>query len=62
MLPPNVLTVIQSHGHTGHQQAMRTARANASSANNIMRHSAARQIDEMGPAAAASVAKILALP
>lgn len=62
MLPARIKTLIKTHGHLGHQSHMTSVRANIASAGNILRHSAARQVDEMGPAAAAAVAKILLLP
>lgn len=62
MLPPRIKAIIKSAGHLGHQSQIATARANVSSASNIIRHSAARQVDEVGPSAAASIAKILNLP
>lgn len=61
-LPPRVKSCLKAHGHTLHQKHMASVRANIASAGNIVRHSAARQIDEIGPATAAAVDKILALP
>ena len=62
MIPPNVVTALQTHGHLSHQKHIASARANIASSNNVLRHSAVRQADEMGPASAAAVAKILSLP
>ena len=62
MLPQGIKTAIKTHSHFAHQAHMASVRANIASANNILRHSAARQVDEMGPAAAAAVDKILRLP
>jgi hypothetical protein len=41
---------------------MQTVRANIASASNLVRHSAARQVDEIGPSTAAAIGKILRLP
>lgn len=62
MLPPRIKAIIKSSGHLGHQTHIATVRANIASSSNIIRHSAARQVDEIGPAAAAAIAKILRLP
>lgn len=62
MLPPRVKALIKSSGHLGHQAHIATVRANIASASNIVRHSAARQVDEMGPGTAAAIDKILRLP
>lgn len=62
MLPLRVKSVLKSYGHTLHQKHMASVRANIASAGNIIRHSAARQVDEIGPATAKAVEKILALP
>ena len=61
-LPPRVKAFIKSSGHLSHQAHIATVRANIASSANIMRHSAARQVDEIGPAAAAAIAKIMRLP
>jgi hypothetical protein len=45
-----------------HQLHMATVRGNIASSSNIVRHSAARQIDETSPATAAAIDKILRLP
>jgi len=62
MLPARIKAIIKSHGHLGQQRHMGTVLANIASASNLVRHSAARQIDEIGPAAAAAIDKILRLP
>lgn len=62
MLAPNVKALIKSHGHLSQQKHMASVRASIASSNNLLRHSAVRQVDEMGPAAAAAVKKILATP
>lgn len=61
-LPPNVKTAIKASRHFSHTEHMQSVKANVASSSNIVRHSAARQIDEIGPASAAAIAKILALP
>jgi hypothetical protein len=58
----NVNAALRTHRRISHQRHMASVKANIASSNNIVRHSAARQVDEIGPAAAAAVAKILALP
>lgn len=62
MLPPRVKTLLRTHGLKLHQSHMASISANIASAGNIIRHSAARQVDEIGPATAKAVEKILALP
>ncbi len=62
MLPPRVKSVLKASGHRLHQQHMASVLGNIASAGNIIRHSAARQVDEIGPATAKAVDKILALP
>lgn len=62
MLPPRVKSVLKATGHAAHQKHMASVNANIASAGNIIRHSAVRQVDEIGPATAMAVAKILALP
>jgi len=61
-LPPNVKAAIKAARHFSHGKHMAGVKANIASAGNIVRHSAARQIDEIGPATAAAIDKILALP
>lgn len=61
-LPPGVKTMLKAHGHTIHQKHIQSVRANHASSANIIRHSAARQVDEVGPEAAMAIDKILALP
>lgn len=61
-LPPRVKSVLKAFGHKLHQQHMAGVRGNIASVGNITRHSAARQIDEIGPATARAIDKILSLP
>lgn len=62
MIPANVKTKIQAASHSAHQVHMADVKANVASSNNIIRHSAARQIDEPGPAQARAIDKILRTP
>lgn len=62
MMPQRIKSIIKSSGRLSHQTHMATLRANIASASNIVRHSAARQVDEVGPVAAAAIAKIMRLP
>ena len=62
MLPPRIKAYIKSSGHLAHQKHMVSSRANIKSVNNIVRHSAARQVDEVGPEAAMAIEKILKQP
>jgi hypothetical protein len=62
MLPPRVKSLIKTSGHLAHQRLMGSVRANIASSNNIIRHSAARQVDEVGPEAAMAIEKVLRLP
>ena len=62
MIPKNVKTHLQAAGMRAHQNAMHQSRGNVRSSNNIIRHSSARQVDEMGAAQARTVDKILSLP
>jgi len=62
MVPPNVKTKIQSAFHQSHSVHMVDAKANVVSANNIVRHSAARMVDEPSPQQARAIDKILRLP
>ena len=62
MIKPNVKTKIQATSHTAHVHRMHTSTANISSANNIIRHSMARQVDEPSPQQARSIDKILNTP
>jgi hypothetical protein len=61
-LPPRLKTAIKASRHFAHTKHMTGVKANIASAGNIVRHSAAKQVDEIGPATAAAVEKILALP
>ncbi len=61
-LPPNLKAAVKASRLLGHTRHMAGVKANIASAGNIVRHSSAKQVDEVGPTTAASVAKILALP
>lgn len=61
-LPENVKTKLQATSHKIHQNQMARSRENVMSSNSIVRHSAAKQMDEVGPEAARSIDKILRLP
>jgi hypothetical protein len=61
-LPPNVKALLQSESHGAHANHMTSAKANITSSNNIVRHSAARMVDEASPQSAAATNKILNLP
>lgn len=62
MIPPNVLTKLEANFHGGHSAGMLETRSNIRSANNIVRHSAARMFDEPTAQQARSIDKILRLP
>ncbi len=61
-MPPHIKVILKANGHFAHQAHMNSTRANIASSSNVIRHSAARQVDEIGPAAAAAINKMLALP
>ena len=61
-IPANVKTKIQSSSHTAHVRRMNESSANIASANNLVRHSAARGVDEPSPQQARAIDKILRLP
>lgn len=61
-LPENVKTKLQETSHRIHQSVMTQSRQNVISSNNIVRHSAAKQLDEVGPETARAIDKILRLP
>lgn len=62
MIPPKSKNFIKVVAHLTHQKHMASVRANAASVNNIIRHSSARQVDEVGPEAAMAIEKILKQP
>lgn len=62
MLPPNVKSKLQTSAHVIQQDQMMRSRENVMSSNNIVRHSAAKQMDEVGPETARAIDKILRLP
>ena len=61
-LPPNVKTKLHASAHAQHILHWSEIKSNVASSNNIVRHSAARMVDEGSPANARAVDKILALP
>ncbi len=61
-MPPNVVTKLQSSMHASHSLHMAEIKSNIASSNNIVRHSAARMIDEPSPQQARAIDKILRLP
>lgn len=61
-LPPNVKTKLHATGHAGNLNHWSEIKSNIASSNNIVRHSAARMVDEGSPANARAVDKILSLP
>lgn len=61
-IPPNVKTLLHSVTHGAHTQHMVDTKANFASSNNIVRHSAARMVDEPSPQQARAIDKILRLP
>lgn len=62
MIPANVKTKLQASSHANHITHMAEARANITSSNNVVRHSAARMVDEPSPQQARAIDKILRLP
>jgi len=62
MIPQNVKTKLQSTSQAQHTLLMGESRGNIQSSNNIVRHSAARMIDEPSPQQARAIDKILRLP
>jgi len=61
-IPANVKTKLQANSHSHHALLMGEAKGNIQSSNNIVRHSAARMIDEPSPQQARAIDKILRLP
>lgn len=61
-LPPRVLAMLRAESNGAHSQHMKEAAGNISNSNNIVRHSAARMIDEPSPQQARAIDKILRLP
>ncbi|HUS39591.1 MAG TPA: hypothetical protein VMX74_09075 [Pirellulales bacterium] len=61
-LPPRVKAMLKTHSHTSHQRHIGRVRSNIANSSNIVRHVAAKQLDEIGPVEARAVDKILALP
>ncbi len=61
-LPPNVKTHIKAAALRGHALRMHESATNISNANNVVRSSMARQVDEPSPQQARAIDKILRLP
>lgn len=61
-LPDDVCVALETEAQGAHTQHMQEMRTNVSHANNIVRLSVARQLDEPSPAEARAVDKILRLP
>ena len=61
-LPANVKTHLQAASRAAHQNHMTEMKSNIASSNNVVRHSAARMIDEPSPQQARAIDKILRLP
>ena len=62
MLPARVRTAIKSRSIQSHTVCMRNGSTNIRSANNVVRHSVAKFLDEPTPAAARAIDKILRTP
>ena len=62
MIPKNVKTKIQASSAGAHVQRIHNSTSNIASSNNIVRHSAARMVDEPSPQQARAIDKILRLP
>lgn len=61
-MPVNVLTKLEATFHASHQLQMQEVKGNVASANNVIRHAAARMTDEPTAQQAMAIAKILKLP
>lgn len=61
-LPKNMAALIRAESAASHTQHMFDVKSNIASSGNIVRHSAARMLDEGSPANARAVDKILRLP
>lgn len=61
-LPPNVLTHLLSKSSHVHSQLMKEGLINFQHAGNLVRLMTAKKLDEIGPAEARSVDKVLQLP
>lgn len=61
-MPPNILNGLRMHAKGAHTHHMNELKGNIGSSNNVVRHSAARMLDEGSPANAAAIRKVLALP
>jgi len=61
-LPPRLKAALKAEMLGAQSQHMLDAKSNVASANNIVRHSAARMVDEPSPQQARAIDKILRLP
>lgn len=61
-LPPRMKTHLRGEAYGAHTSRLHDSLSNIKSANNIVRHSAARQVDEPSPQQARAIDKILRLP
>lgn len=61
-IPARVKAALLTETHGAHTQHMFSSKSNAANSNNIVRHSAARMIDEASPQQARAIDKILRLP
>jgi hypothetical protein len=61
-MPPRLKAQLKAEMLGAHSNHMVDAKANIASANNIVRHSAARMVDEPSPQQARAIDKILRLP
>lgn len=61
-IPANIKAHLQAAQKGAHSQHMHEMKTNIASANNIVRHSAARMVDEPSPQQARAIDKILRLP
>ena len=62
MIPPNVKTIIKAGSAQAHVAQSKTQRANIQSAAHVGRVIVNKNMDEMTPARARAVDKVLALP
>ena len=61
-LPKNAKAILQTESAAAHTNHMAEVKANIANSNNVVRHSAARMVDEPSPQQARAIDKILRLP